>query len=101
MRALKTLVVVMGVMLVVGFVALVIAIAERVSNKEPRTAAAPPQPVTAAPIALPTGAQIEKMATANDRLVLDIALPSGEHRLLIIDLATGRTLVTIPLHAAP
>ena len=104
MRALKTLVVVMGVMLVVGFVALVIAIAERVSNKGARHAAAPAAPtqaVTAPTIDLPTGAHIETMTAGSDRLVLDIALSGGEHRLLILDLATGRTLLTVPLHTAP
>ena len=102
MRGLKILVAVMGVMLVAGFVALVVAIAERVPKKDtPRAGTPAGQPVTAAPIELPAGAHIESMVPANDRLVLDITLPGGEHRLLVIDLATGRTLVTIPLRTAP
>ena len=103
MRALKTLVIVMGVMLAVGFVALIVAIAERVSRKEPLRAAAPAagQAVTAAPIDLPSGANIASMAAGTDRLVVDLALAGGEHRLLVIDMATGRILVTIPLHGAP
>jgi len=103
MRALKTLVVVMGVMLVIGFVALIVAIAERVSKKEPLRAAAPAaeQAFTAAPIELPSGAHIESMSAGTDRLVLDLALAGGEHRLLVIDMATGRILVTIPLRGAP
>ena len=123
MRALKILVAVMGVMLVVGFVALVVAVAERMSKKEPLRTAPPVagqpvagqpvagqpmagqpvagQPVTAAPIELPRGAHIDGMAVGPDRVVLDLGLADNEHRLLVIDMATGRTLVTIPLHSAP
>jgi hypothetical protein len=102
MRALKVLVIVMGVLLVVGFVGLIVAIADRVSKKEPLRAAAPiGQPFTASPIELPRGAYIESMAAGTDRLVLDLVLPDGERRLLIIDLATGRNLGTIPLHTPP
>jgi len=108
MRALKILVAVMGVMLVVGFVALVVAVAERMSKKEPLRTAPPVagqpvagQPMAAAPIELPRGAHIDGMAVGPDRVVLDLGLADGEHRLLVIDMATGRTLVTIPLHSAP
>ena len=102
MRALKILVAVMGVMLVVGIVGLIVAIADRVSKKEPLRAVAPAgQPFTAPPIELPRGARIESMAAGSDRLVLDLVLPDGGRRLLIIDLATGRNLGTIPLHTAP
>lgn len=102
MRALKVLVIVMGVMLVVGFIGLIVAIVDRVSKKEPLRVAAPAgQPFSAPPIDLPQGARIESMAAGSDRLVLDLALPNGERRLLVIDLATGRNLGTIPLHTAP
>ena len=82
MRALKIAVIVMGVMLVVGAVALIAAIATRVSHK-------PSEPASrveyaAPPIDLPAGAHIEAMA-------------DGTRQLLIIDLATGRRLGTIPL----
>jgi hypothetical protein len=102
MRALKILVVVMGVMLVTGFVGLIVAIADRVSKKEPLRAGTPPgQPFSAPPIDLPPGAHIESMAAGSDRLVLNLILSDGGHRLLIIDLATGRNLGMIPLHAPP
>ena len=102
MRALKILVVVMGVMLVVGFVGLIVAVTERISKKDaPQPTARAGQPFTAAPVDLPRGARIESMAVGADRLVLDLVLPDGERLLLVIDLATGRNLGTIPLHAAP
>ena len=102
MRALKIVVGVMGVMLVVGFVGLILAIVDRVSKKETaQPAVTAGRSFTAAPIDLPQGARIEGMAAGADRLVLDLVLPDGERRLLVIDLATGRNLGTIPLHSAP
>lgn len=102
MRALKILVIVMGLMLVVGFVALIVAVTERVSKKEPARSAAPEaRPLSAAPIELPRGARIESMAAGTDRLVLDLVLPDGERRLVILDLSTGRSLLTVPLLSAP
>jgi hypothetical protein len=41
------------------------------------------------------------MSTGSDRLVIDLVLPDGNRRLVIIDLATGRLLGTIPLPTAP
>jgi hypothetical protein len=93
MRGLKILVVVMGVLLVVGFVALVAAIGVRMSHRTPAPGAA----FTAPPIALPAGAKIERLSTGPDRIVLAIVLPDGTQRLLVIDLQTGRLLGTIPI----
>jgi hypothetical protein len=58
-------------------------------------------PFAAAPIEFPAGARIETMSTGSDRLVIDLVLPDGNRRLVIIDLATGRLLGTIPLPTAP
>lgn len=95
MAALKALVVVMGVMLVVGFAALIVVIAGRVSHKTAAPGAA--QPYTAAPVQIPAGARIEAMSAGPDRLVLDLLLPDGNRELAVIDLGTGRRLGTIPL----
>jgi hypothetical protein len=99
MRALKILVIVMGVMILAGFSGIVIVIAGRLTHGAPGNA--PSQPFTAAPIELPAGARIETIGVSSDRLVLDIVRPDGEHRLLIIDIATGRQLGAIPLRIAP
>ena len=99
MRALKVLVVVMGVMILAGSAALIAVIAGRLSKGGPRTALS--QPFVAAPIELPAGARIETMSTGSDRLVVDIVLPDGNRRLVIIDLATGRQLGAIPLRTLP
>jgi uncharacterized protein DUF6476 len=94
-RGLKILVIVMGVMLVTGFAALIIVIAGRLSHNGPA------RPFAAAPIELPAGARIETIGVGSDRLVLAIVLPDGEHRLMIVDPATGHLLVAIPVHIAP
>ena len=99
MRALKILVVVMGVMLVVGFAALVAVIAGRVSRGGPAVTAA--HGFAAPPIDIPRGARIEAMTAAPDRLILALALPEGGGQLVVIDLAKGIRLGTIELHAVP
>jgi hypothetical protein len=93
------LVVVMGVMLVIGFVALLAVIAGRVAKKTPETSAT--ATFQAAPIELPRGAHIEAMAVGPDRMVIDVLLPDGARQLVVIELATGRQLGTIPLRTAP
>lgn len=99
MRGLKILVIVMAVMILAGFAAIVIVIAGRLPRSGPGTA--PSQPFAAAPIELPSGARIETMSVGSDRLVLEILLPDGNRRLVIIELATGRPLGAIPLRTAP
>ena len=103
MRALKILVIVMGIMLVGGFVALIISIAYMTKHREttlpvPATTRAP---YAAPAIELPAGARIEGMALGTDRLVLNIITPDGNRELLVLDLASGRRLGTIPLRNAP
>jgi hypothetical protein len=102
-RALKILVIVMGVMLVGGFVALIISIAYMAKH---RGTIAPVPAATRAPYAapaieLPAGARIETMALGADRLVVNIITPDGNRELLVLDLASGRRLGTIPLRSAP
>ena len=99
MRALKILVIVMGVMLVVGFAALIVAIAARMSRTGPLPA--PARAFATRPIDIPRGARIEAMTAGADRLVLGLELPDGNRQLLIIDLATGASLGTIELRTAP
>jgi hypothetical protein len=99
MRALKIAVVVMGIMLVVGFATLVAVIAGRISRGGPRPTAT--GAFTSQPIEIPPGARIEAMTAGPDRLILGLALPEGDRKLVVIDLATGARLGTIDLHPAP
>jgi hypothetical protein len=99
MRGLKILVVLMGIMLIVGFAALIAVIAGRMSRGGPTPTAA--RAFAAAAIEIPHGARIDAMTAGTDRLVLGLALPEGGRQLVIIDLATGARLGTIELRAAP
>jgi Family of unknown function (DUF6476) len=98
MRGLKILVVIMGIMLVVGFVALIAVIAGRVTRGGSTPAGV--RPFVGQAVEIPRGARIEAMTAAPDRLVLDLVLPEGGRQLLIIDLATGAPLGTIELRPA-
>jgi hypothetical protein len=93
MRGLKTLVIVMGLMLVGGFAALVATIAYRAGHR----AAPPGMPFAAAPVALPAGARIEAIGGGAERIILALILTDGTRELLVIDPATGRRLGAIPL----
>jgi hypothetical protein len=93
MGALKVLVVVMGIMLIGGFAVLVAVIGGRLSHGGPRS--------FATAIEIPRGARIEAMTAGADRLVLDMTLPEGGRRLLVIDLTTGARLGTIELRTVP
>jgi Family of unknown function (DUF6476) len=99
MRGLKILVIVMGVMLVAGFVGLITLIAVRLSRGG--AAATPARPFAADPIEIPRGARIESMSVGGDRLVLEVALPEGGRQLVVIDLSTGTRLGAIELRAGP
>ena len=103
MRALKILVVVMGILLIGGFATLIAVVAQRVADRQAAatTPVAAPLPFTAVPIELPAGTRLETMAVGADRLVLHIVLPDGNRELLVIDLASGRRLGSIPLRAGP
>jgi hypothetical protein len=99
MRALKILVVVMGIMIVGGFAALIVAIVGRVSHRGSAPAETPR--AFARPIDIPRGARIEAMTAGGNHLVVGLELPDGNRQLLIIDLATGARLGTVELHPAP
>lgn len=98
-RALKVLVVVMGIMIVAGVAVLVVAIAGRLSRGGPATT--PPQPFAAVPVEMPAGARVETMSLGADRLAVAVVLPDGSWRIVVIDLASGRQLGTIPFRATP
>ena len=96
MRALKIVVIVMGVMLIGGFALLVAVIAGRLSR-----GGSVSRSFAATAIEIPRDARIGSMTAAADRLVLELVLPQGGRQLIVVDLATGARLGTIELRAAP
>ena len=97
MAALKVLVVVMGVLIVVGTLALVVAVVERGGHRPPAVAAATPGDIR---VDLPAGARIVSTELAGDRILLRLALPKGEE-LMLFDARTGARVASIELHPSP
>jgi Family of unknown function (DUF6476) len=98
MRALKILVVVMGVLLVAGTIALVVAVVARVNRPVTSSGLAAAR---ASAIELPAGSRIVATQASGDRLVVRIALADGGEELLVFDLASGARVATITLYAKP
>jgi len=103
MKALKILVIVMGVMLVVGFAVLVVAIADRLAH--PRSPAPIAAPTVMAPggerraIDLPAGAAVLAAQSDGDRVMLRLRLADGGEELILLDWKTGARLGTLDLRA--
>src|SRR5690348_17208371 len=97
MRALKILVVVMGVMLVGGTAALIAAIIHRASQHASTTSAPPSPRDFHAAVALPPGARVLTADLAGDRILVRLARAEGGEALIIIDAKSGSALGTIDL----
>lgn len=96
MRALKLLVIFLGLLLVVGVVALAAGVVYRMERLPAR------QPTELANrIELPPGAKLGTTEVANGRLVVRVDLPGGGGEILLFDLASGSRLGTIELAPAP
>ncbi|MBM3503741.1 MAG: hypothetical protein FJX65_07675 [Alphaproteobacteria bacterium] len=91
MRALKALVVIMGVLIVVGFSVIATTIVNRMSD----SLRAKTYTTT-----IPGVADVLEMSASGDRVVLRSATPNGA-RLTVVDTATGRLVGTIDLPRAP
>jgi len=96
MRALKLLVIVLGVLLLLGIGALAAAVVWRVDHG--RALSSRPVPTVAAQrIILPAGAKVIATDVNAGRLVARIELAGGSVRVLVFDLATGNEIATIDL----
>jgi Family of unknown function (DUF6476) len=102
MRGLKSLVIVLGIVLLGGMVTLVAAIVWRGSHPPAPETASSRSPGSAgrpfeSSLALPAGAAIASIEAAGERLVVHVVLPDGRHLLTIIDIRSGARLGTIEL----
>ena len=86
MRALKALVIGMGVLIAAGLITVVITIANRTLD-----GGGPP---TEAALALPPGAEVLETALDGGRIALRLRLPGGAQAIHVFDLATGRRVAT-------
>ncbi len=104
--ALKAVVIILGVLLIVGFIVIITTIALRVANLDEAEPTASPETITPPPlpvdIALPQGAKIVRFDTDAGRLAVHINYANAPEKeeILIFDLATGRQLAKIRTQAA-
>jgi hypothetical protein len=94
LRALRAIVIVLGVLIVLGFGGLVAAVGMRFANMR---APAAPRFFADAKVTLPHEAVVLSGEVSGDRYVLHLGLPSGDRQLVVIDLATGAVLGRIDL----
>ncbi len=103
MRALKILVVVMGILLIVGVAVVIGTIFYRAGH--PSVAggvdvARVPHSFGKATVTLPAGAKLVEMQAGGARIVLRLERADGGQLLLLLDADTGTTLGTIELQDA-
>jgi len=85
-RVLKAVVIGLGMLIVIGVVALVVGLFWRASKMgEPAAGTVAPPTALSGPVTLPRGAEIAEMTAAGDRVVLRLRLADGSGRLLFID----------------
>jgi hypothetical protein len=102
MRALKVLVIVMGVLLIAGIVALGFAVQYRMNHPRPTPtvggpAIGPAGAANAQTLDLPQGAKVVGAEASGDRLVVRVELAGGGQELIIVNLATGAPVATVTL----
>jgi hypothetical protein len=98
MRALKALVIVMGVLLVGGSATLAVLMVKRLAGPARRQPAASAMPARAS-VALPPGTEVQSVSALGERLAVYVAGRQG-NLILIVDPATGAVVETIELKAA-
>jgi hypothetical protein len=97
---LKILVIVMGLLIVVGFIVVASEIARRMSS--PSTFGSPASTTPTASgasftqsIALPSGAQVVSVSTAGDRIAVHVRATDGRSTLYLVDPRNGALLGTV------
>jgi len=104
MRALKALVIFLGILILIGAGIVGITIYKRASGKIEvalESAPAAKQTFGNRTVALPQGAHLDDVAAADGRLILRLRLADGTPRLLILDLETGAELGRLDFAPAP
>jgi hypothetical protein len=89
---LKVLVIVMGLLIVAGFIVIAAEIARRMSNPAP--ARPPASALFNERVALPAGSKVISMTTAGERLVVHVETPAGP-AAYIVDPRNGALLGTV------
>ena len=94
MRSMFMVVAVLGVILVVGLLALIGAVVVRVTKGTPQETT-PGEPLIAENITLPKDGDVRRVWTDGDRLIIQTADPDGRGKVVVYDLRKGRILARI------
>jgi hypothetical protein len=106
-RGLKTLVIVLGVLLVGGTLTLIGAVVWRGTHRAadapgtPGVAAAPGRAPYAATFSVPQGAEVTAVHGEGGRIVVELRLAAGGSRLVVFDSRSGALVGTIELRPQP
>jgi len=92
---LKVLVIVMGLMIVVGFIVVAAEIARRMSSASTSSSPAASGATFARSIALPSGAQVVSIDPVGDRIAVHVRSVEGRSTLYIVDPRSGALLGTV------
>jgi hypothetical protein len=103
MRALKALVIGMGILIVLAFGLLVYGLVKRSAEPVASSAAtgAVVHPYGPVAIALPPGARLVDTQASEGRLLVQLELAGGVRRVLVLDLASGALVGSIELKPQP
>ncbi|MBS0223937.1 MAG: hypothetical protein JSR91_24685 [Proteobacteria bacterium] len=96
---LKVLVVVLGLLIIAGFIVIAAEIARRISTSN--TSHSPAGATFTQRIALPSGAQVLSMNAVGDRLVVHVEDQNGLSTAYVVDPRTGALLGTIAFPPGP
>ncbi|MDZ5650195.1 hypothetical protein [Nitrospirillum sp. BR 11828] len=108
MRTIKTFLVIMGVLIVAGFAFIGVEIWRRATDpNHPRAfgrhdaapgtttlSAAPPEAL-APLLKLPEGSRIEAMTSVGSRLAVQVGLPNGTQRIVLLEPSTGKVQIAV------
>ena len=100
MRALKTLVIGMAVLIFVGVVVLIIGIIDRSSELGDHNTARL-KGFGSVQFELPFGAVVQDTDINDNRILLRIKLPDGGSRLILLSVTTGMQVGTVDLKTGP
>ena len=92
---LKVLVIVMGLLIVAGFIVIAAEIARRMSTPNAGRSPAPASGVFSERIALPSGARVVSMNAVGDRLVVHVETQGGPASAYVVDPRNGALVGTI------
>jgi hypothetical protein len=108
MKALKSIVIGMGVLILIGVAIIGITLYNRaqtpggLSGTRPAPAATrPADRVTAGSLGLPAGSHVKGIAGAGGRVVVHVELPGGAEQLLLLDPASGQVVGRLGVTETP